>query len=280
MPDIDTSSLSRVFCFCARLFYCAIICMVLPMFIVLSTLFGPFWAFFIFCSILFLVFILNISVELPNGMGTCPCYLVLLDFCLFKLRGLVPFQERSRRKYVLKHIIHKKVLSQSKKANDDTKKKRNDKHSEIKDDIERGNNDTQEVALQGENHSSDESCTESNLEDQLVLPHEEELSFRFQINDGKDVNQKDSKDNIYVESLRSIRANSSFLGVPVDEECHDSLYSPQACPICLEDYKKGDDIAWSKNEKCHHAYHVDCIMEWLMKNNDCPMCREQYVELI
>ena len=163
----------------------------------------------------------------------------------------------------------------------------------MKDDIERGNNDAQEVALQGENHSnrrnfnlgswrlqSDESCTESNLEDQLVLPHEEELSLRFQINDGKNVDQKDTKDNIYVESLRSIRANSSFLGVPVDEECHYSLYSPQACPICLADYKKGDDIAWSKNEKCHHAYHVDCIMEWLMKNNDCPMCREQYVELI
>jgi hypothetical protein len=115
-----------------------------------------------------------------------------------------------------------------------------------------GNNDAQEVALQGENHSnrrnfnlgswrllqSDESCsTESNLEDQLVLPHEEELSLRFQINinDGKDVDQEDTKDNIYVESLRSIRANSSFLGVPVhvDEECHDSLYSPQACPINL-----------------------------------------------
>lgn len=65
-----------------------------------------------------------------------------------------------------------------------------------------------------------------------------------------------------------------------DCESRDSsnLSCPQSCPICYESYKKGDSIAWSKNEKCFHAFHVDCIVEWLINHDDCPMCREKYVE--
>jgi len=57
-----------------------------------------------------------------------------------------------------------------------------------------------------------------------------------------------------------------------------SSYSPKACPICCKDYVKGDNIAWSKNEQCCHAFHTDCIIEWLMDRDDCPMCRNNYLE--
>ena len=57
-----------------------------------------------------------------------------------------------------------------------------------------------------------------------------------------------------------------------------SAYTVNECPICCEDYAKGDDIAWSKNETCCHAYHTDCILEWLMNHDDCPMCRNNYLE--
>lgn len=57
-----------------------------------------------------------------------------------------------------------------------------------------------------------------------------------------------------------------------------NLFAPQTCAICYEDYKKGDDVAWSKNEECHHAYHVDCILEWLMLDHDeCPQCRAKFI---
>jgi hypothetical protein len=85
--------------------------------------------------------------------------------------------------------------------------------------------------------------------------------------------QQTLKNDIYKqESLRSIfdlknlRVTSSF-----------SLHSPKTCPICIETYKSGDDIVWSKNEGCFHAYHLECIEDWLMDKDDCPMCRRNYL---
>mmetsp|Transcript_20724 Transcript_20724/g.26163 ORF Transcript_20724/g.26163 Transcript_20724/m.26163 type:complete len:325 (-) Transcript_20724:372-1346(-) len=52
--------------------------------------------------------------------------------------------------------------------------------------------------------------------------------------------------------------------------------SIQICNICLEEYKVGEDIGWSRNSDCHHAFHKDCIIEWLANNDDCPICREKY----
>lgn len=58
-----------------------------------------------------------------------------------------------------------------------------------------------------------------------------------------------------------------------------SLYSPTSCAICIERYSKGDEIAWSFNERCHHAFHLDCILDWLLKHDDCPLCRMDYLNL-
>jgi len=82
-----------------------------------------------------------------------------------------------------------------------------------------------------------------------------------------------NKNDILIETLRSIRFS---LNISIIDES--SLYSPKSCPICCDDYAKGDDIAWSKNEQCCHAFHTDCIMQWLMNHDDCPMCRNNYLE--
>ena len=82
----------------------------------------------------------------------------------------------------------------------------------------------------------------------------------------------DTKDDILIETLRSIR---SSLNITIVDDS--SLYSPKSCPICCDDYAKGDDIAWSKNEQCCHAFHTDCIIEWLMNHDDCPICRSNYL---
>ena len=45
------------------------------------------------------------------------------------------------------------------------------------------------------------------------------------------------------------------------------------CSICLEDYNEQnkDKIA---ELNCNHIFHLDCLNEWIDKNDICPMCRE------
>ena len=51
----------------------------------------------------------------------------------------------------------------------------------------------------------------------------------------------------------------------------------ESCPICFEVYKAEDNVAWSRNTKCLHSYHAECILEWLMNHNECPTCRSEFV---
>lgn len=141
-----------------------------------------------------------------------------------------------------------------------------------------------------------------------VLPHEEELSRRSthlskllssslrensfivrrdgtQDNQNLETNNDEedqlneishlNKDDIYIESLHSIRSAMEVNVYPNKDE--NGTYSPQSCPICFEPYKKGDEVAWSRNIRCYHAYHLNCILYWLMNHDTCPMCRADYI---
>ena len=81
------------------------------------------------------------------------------------------------------------------------------------------------------------------------------------------------------QKLKSIR-NDLQIPKPISSmtssTLNTTLYSPKICPICLDTYKAGDDIVWSKNEKCYHAYHLGCIENWLMDHNECPICANNY----
>ena len=52
------------------------------------------------------------------------------------------------------------------------------------------------------------------------------------------------------------------------------------CDICLLDFEAGDIVAWSTNPRCDHAYHSDCICDWLMRQPTCPSCRQEYLPLV
>lgn len=74
---------------------------------------------------------------------------------------------------------------------------------------------------------------------------------------------------------------------------------PNQCAICLCDYEPGDTIVVSassslrvndgdgtsvtqRGNHCPHAFHQECIVEWLVKMQDgtpCPCCRQTFVEL-
>jgi len=60
-----------------------------------------------------------------------------------------------------------------------------------------------------------------------------------------------------------------------DEEFSDSEHQ---CAICLTDYKEGDKICGSPNKLCQHQFHRTCITKWLMKKEECPYCRQKFLE--
>lgn len=47
---------------------------------------------------------------------------------------------------------------------------------------------------------------------------------------------------------------------------------PRDCSVCQDDMKVGDNVL---RLSCCHTFHSECIMTWLHKNNNCPMCRHE-----
>ena len=51
----------------------------------------------------------------------------------------------------------------------------------------------------------------------------------------------------------------------------------QTCSICLENVKSTNTIG-TKRLTCGHSYHVDCILNWFVTSNECPVCRVKQVD--
>jgi hypothetical protein len=49
------------------------------------------------------------------------------------------------------------------------------------------------------------------------------------------------------------------------------------CSICLDTFRVGDEVSWSKDLRCHHCFHSDCLIAWLMKRGECPVCRSSFL---
>ena len=47
------------------------------------------------------------------------------------------------------------------------------------------------------------------------------------------------------------------------------------CSICLEKFK-GTDII--KEFSCTHIFHKKCLLKWLEKSNNCPLCKHNMIE--
>jgi len=48
------------------------------------------------------------------------------------------------------------------------------------------------------------------------------------------------------------------------------LEEEKICSICLELFNNEDENIILD---CKHIYHSDCIIQWITKNNSCPLCR-------
>lgn len=60
-----------------------------------------------------------------------------------------------------------------------------------------------------------------------------------------------------------------------ESKSEDSQLEP--CSICLTEYKDGDEICWSHNDKCNHFFHKACIQTWLLTHEECPCCRQDFL---
>ena len=63
---------------------------------------------------------------------------------------------------------------------------------------------------------------------------------------------------------------------------HQEQPVPNCCAVCLGGYSVGDEVVWSSNPKCSHAFHKECIIEWLVKmqpETPCPCCRQEFTDL-
>jgi len=106
------------------------------------------------------------------------------------------------------------------------------------------------------------------------LSENDRMKDKDHYNNESDNEAAGQKGDIYLESFQRSRT-------ALDLERMQStlpLYSPKSCPICLEEYKVGDEIAWSKNDQCPHAFHIDCALDWLMDHDECPVCRGDYLQ--
>lgn len=49
------------------------------------------------------------------------------------------------------------------------------------------------------------------------------------------------------------------------------------CPVCLDAFHVGDEVTWSKLQRCRHVFHYDCILPWAVLGHvHCPVCREVF----
>lgn len=116
------------------------------------------------------------------------------------------------------------------------------------------------------------------LEDEVTLPKKETKKDKESPDGGnKDEDPEITDLNGQFQRARSIV--SSICGSIASSLPDPNLDSEKKCPICMEEYKIGDEICFSRNNKCPHVFHAECMRNWLMKSNDCPLCRLDYLQV-
>lgn len=118
------------------------------------------------------------------------------------------------------------------------------------------------------------------------------ISSRIRLFGGK---EKSIKGAVVDEPTKEVE-----LSIPVvankmiRRKCH--IY----CAICLAEYEPNERVSWASNQDCTHAFHEDCVVEWLVslgrtksKNKrftvepteaqllnyqlECPCCRQDFI---
>lgn len=98
------------------------------------------------------------------------------------------------------------------------------------------------------------------------------------------INQKDFKNtnnSVLGNDIETGEIKELFIKCTSSSKNDRSTKVPNCCAICLCSYDIGDTMIWSCNKECKHAFHDECIIEWLLhnQNGECPCCRRQFTDL-
>lgn len=74
-------------------------------------------------------------------------------------------------------------------------------------------------------------------------------------------------------------SEKSYSDLGHDEE-EEGEAAHERCAICLEQFENGDDICVSYNSNCRHIFHYECCFEWVVKNDECPICRRAFLSFV
>lgn len=127
---------------------------------------------------------------------------------------------------------------------------------------------TDEVVEEVAEGASSEDSAAAKLEEGLATTVKAEEDGKNEAN-GKDVEPWEDASTRITMTLADVadsRNTTTFV-----------TYGP--CAICLTEYEEGDVLCWSQNPKCKHCFHRDCMEEWLLRHQECPCCRTNYLGL-
>ncbi|CAN8257913.1 unnamed protein product [Cochlearia groenlandica] len=71
------------------------------------------------------------------------------------------------------------------------------------------------------------------------------------------------KEDVILKTMKQHKHTSSSASA----ELHHDI---EPCCVCQEQYKEGDDVG---TLECGHEFHKDCIKQWVMIKNLCPICK-------
>ncbi|KAK4795815.1 hypothetical protein SAY86_028141 [Trapa natans] len=119
------------------------------------------------------------------------------------------------------------------------------------------------------------------LEEYMILDH----SMLFGVADTHD-RHRDMRldvDNMTYEELLALEERIGNVSTGLSEETIsmllkqrkcvislDAQSETEPCCICQEEYSDGEDLG---SLECGHEFHIDCIKQWLMHKNLCPICK-------
>lgn len=100
--------------------------------------------------------------------------------------------------------------------------------------------------------------------------------LRDRIDSTNSLSSSTHSQNIFVSSLSTLSLSGlrDKISRKKTQEVH---VLSGTCGICLCKFEKGEEICWSPNKLCKHSFHKECVLEWLMKHNDCPICRNDFL---
>ena len=103
----------------------------------------------------------------------------------------------------------------------------------------------------------------------VVLSFLSELYDEIEENESGEYEPVSEKEKI-IRTMKDIKESlGKYKKIPKDD---DLIKNKENCSICYNEYKVGE---YKRELCCNHTFHKKCIDKWFIKNNNCPICRNE-----